>query len=133
MSTAFTPAKVKADITFLLALAVTFGFNLPTAYGVALIASAGVIAAALTFGDTLLKKYDPTLFSGLASEVHTLESSAEKILPELLPVLDALPGKIGQEIAAAIAKIEQGPQSTEITGKMKGVIPTTDGSEERAS
>jgi hypothetical protein len=102
----FTPTKIKADILFALSLVVVFGFNIPTGISAAIIGSAGLIAALLNLGDSLAEKYDPKLISGFASEVHTLESDVEKVLPELLPVLAALPGKIGQEVAEAIAKIE---------------------------
>lgn len=118
MSAAFTPAKVKADIVFVLALLATFGLNLSTAYGVTLIASAGLIAAAVNLGESLLKKYDPTLLSGFSTELHAVESDASKILPELLPVLEELPGKIGQEVAKALELAEKGPKSTETTSKV---------------
>jgi hypothetical protein len=103
-----SPAKIKADILFVLSLVVVFGFNIPTAISVAIVGSAGLIAAALNLGDSLVKKYDPQLISGVTTELHALEGDAEKILPELLPVLESLPGKIGQEVAKAIELAEKG-------------------------
>ena len=110
---AFTPTKIKADILFVLSLIVVFGFNIPTAISAAIVGSAGLIAGLLNLGELLADKYDPKLIPGVLGEMETLESDAEKILPALLPVLEALPGKIGQEVAAAIELVEKGPASPE--------------------
>lgn len=114
----FTPAKIKADLVFVASLIAVFGFNIPTSISVVLVASAGLIAAALNLGDTLVTKYDPKLITDITAEIVKLEQSASGFLPLLLPMLDALPGKIGKEIAQAISKIEQGPAkggSSEVT------------------
>jgi hypothetical protein len=105
----FTASKIKADLVFVLSLIVVFGFNIPTAISVAIVAAAGLIAAALNLGDALLNKYDPKLVTDLTAELAKLEKDAVGVLPLLLPVLEALPGKIGQEIATAIQDIEHGP------------------------
>jgi hypothetical protein len=106
---AFTPTKIKADLVFVLSLVVVFGFNIPTAISAAIVGSAGLIAALLNLGELLADKYEPQLLPGVVGEIKALEGDAEKILPALLPVLEALPGKIGQEVAQAIEKIEKGP------------------------
>lgn len=102
----FSSTKIKADIVFALSLVVVFGFNIPTAISAAIVGSAGLIAALLNLGDLLAEKYDPKLITDITSEIAKLEKSASDILPLLLPVLNALPGRIGQEVAEAIKKIE---------------------------
>jgi len=117
----FTPAKIKADLVFIASLIAVFGFSLPDSVSVALIASAGLIAAALNLGDSLLQKYAPTILPEVLGEVKTLESDVEKFLPLILPVLEQLPGKIGAEVKAAIEAIEHGPAEAgkEVTGVAK--------------
>lgn len=119
----FTPAKVKADLVFLASLVAVFGFSLPDSVSVALIGAAGLIAAGLNLGDSLLTKYAPTLLPEVMGEVKTLESDVEKFLPLILPVLEELPGKIGAEVKAAIEAIEHRPTTVEVPAKpevMKG-------------
>ena len=109
----FTPAKIKADLLFIASLVATFGWSLPDSVSVALIASSGLIAAALNLGDLVLEKYAPKLIPGVLGELKTAEGDAEKLVPLLLPVLQELPGKIGQEVREAIEKIEHGPATGE--------------------
>jgi hypothetical protein len=105
-ATLFTPAKVKADILFIASLVAVFGFNIPAAVSVALIASAGLIAAALNLGDSLIQKYDPQLIADVRRVLASIEKDATGVLPLILPLLESLPGKIGQEVAEAIKKFE---------------------------
>jgi hypothetical protein len=105
----WTPAKIKADLVFVASLIAVFGFKLPDSISVALIASAGLIAAGLNLGDALLEKYAPQFLPSVLGEVKTLESDVEKGLPLILPVLEQLPGKIGEEVKQAIEAIEKGP------------------------
>lgn len=112
----FSPTKIKADILFVLALVAVFGFNISSGVSIALVSAAGLIAAALNLGDSLAEKYDPKLITDIASELVKLEHGASSILPLLLPVLDALPGKIGKEVVEAIAKIEDSRQKGKVSG-----------------
>jgi hypothetical protein len=107
----FTPAKIKADLVFVASLIAVFGFSLPDSVSVALIASAGLIAAALNLGDSLLEKYAPKVLPEVFGEIKAAEADIAKFLPLVLPVLEELPGKIGVEVKQAIEKIEQGPAS----------------------
>ncbi len=109
LKAAFTPAKIKADLVFAASLIAVFGFSLPDSISVALIGAAGLIAAALNFGDALLEKYAPKLFPSVLNEAKTVESDIEKFLPLILPVLEQLPGKIGEEVKKALEAVEHGP------------------------
>lgn len=106
-----SPAKIKADLVFIASLIAVFGFNIPTAVSVALLASAGLIAAALNFGDALATKLDPNLVKDITAEIVKLEHSASGLVPLILPILNSLPGKIGEEVKKALEQIEKGPSA----------------------
>jgi hypothetical protein len=108
---AFTPARIKADLIFIASLVAVFGFNIPTAISVAVVGSAGLIAALLNLGDLLAEKYDPKLITDLAGELAKLEKDAAGVVPLLLPVLNALPGKVGEEVRKAVEAVEHGPSA----------------------
>lgn len=105
----FTSAKIKADLVFTASLVAVFGFSIPTAVSAALLASAGLIAAALNFGDALATKLDPNLVKDITAEIVKLEHSASGLAPLILPILNSLPGKIGEEVRKAVELAEKGP------------------------
>jgi len=105
----FTPAKIKADLLFIASLVAVFGFSIPDSISVAIVGAAGLIAAALNLGDSLLQKYAPTLLPSALGEIKTVESDLRKLLPEILPVIEALPGSIGEEVRKALETVKKGP------------------------
>lgn len=118
----FSPAKIKADLIFIASLVAVFGFKLPDSVSVALIGSAGLIAAGLNLGDSLLTKYAPTFLPSVLGEVKKGEADVGQFLPLLLPVLNELPGKIGAEVKTALEAIEHGPSEAGKVGASAGTV-----------
>jgi hypothetical protein len=96
----FTPAKIKADLVFVAALAAVFHFNLPDSVSIALIGAAALIATGLNIGEALLERFDPGLIAEATRVAHRAE--ADKLLPVIANALAGLPGSIGVEVKRAL-------------------------------
>lgn len=102
-----TPADIKSALIFGIGVAATFGFKLPDAYGAALLAGSAGLAAIVNWADKLMA-FEP-VGHAITNITHDAEHIAPVVSSDLLMVLQALPGKLAAEIAAALKLIQAGP------------------------
>lgn len=122
----FTPAKIKVDLILAFSIAAIFGFNIPQGTSIALLGAAGLIAAAVNFGEALIELLDPKLAARVLAEVRKVFPELEQAWHEALLALEGLnelPGKTGQEVKQVLGVLGSGvspiPRTEAATWKPK--------------
>jgi hypothetical protein len=113
----FTPTQVKADVQFVVSVAIALGFNLPTALGATLIGASALIAVGLNLAEAHIH-----VGSKLAATFEQVSKDIKSVLPAINELVATLPGKIGEEVKRVLELVEKGPSTETKTGPTKTVI-----------